>query len=204
MRYQPTRLRSSTAFRCSLRRSRVAWSHEARITKTVKKITTPSEKKVTILSSVSPYRPSPLSPAKAVAAGISQAARTRTGASFRMQGERYPVAWRGRLLQLHRRDPEGKPQQVRVRPRDGLDQARPFPVLVGRLSNGLRLRPGHALARRRSAGRHGARVRADLPRLHDRGEADRTVPHGGRPGDRRQGARGAAHGPGLEHARGPR
>ena len=72
--------------RCSLRRSSAAWIHEATITNTVKKITTPSEKKVTILSSVSPQSPSPLSPAKAVAAGISQAASTRIGVSFRTEG----------------------------------------------------------------------------------------------------------------------
>jgi inorganic pyrophosphatase len=84
--YQPTRLRSSTALRCSLRRSSAPWIQEATITKTVKKITTPSEKNVMILSSVSPQRPSPLSPATAVAAGISQAASTRIGVSFRTEG----------------------------------------------------------------------------------------------------------------------
>ena len=47
-------------------------------------------------SSVSPTRPSPLSPAKAAAAGTSQAASTRTGARNRIRGERYPVARRGR------------------------------------------------------------------------------------------------------------
>ncbi len=38
-----------------------------------------------MLSSVSPQRPSPLSPAKAVAAGTSQAASTKIGASNRMR-----------------------------------------------------------------------------------------------------------------------
>ena len=84
--YQPTRRRSSVALRSCLRRSSVAWIQDATITKTAKKITTPSEKKVMILSSVSPRRPSPLSFAKAVAAGISQAASTTIRASFRTEG----------------------------------------------------------------------------------------------------------------------
>ena len=45
---------------------------------------------------------------------------------------------------------------------------------------------------RRSARRDGLRLRADVPGLRDRGEADRAVPDGGRQGDRRQGARRAA------------
>src|SRR5262249_34607853 len=56
-------------------------------------------------------------------------------------------------------------------------------------------------ARRRSARRDGLRVRADLPRLPDRREADRAVPHGGRQGDRRQGARGARERSDVEPAR---
>src|SRR5919106_5830736 len=137
--YQPTRLRSSLALRCSLRRSRPAWRAESRITARVKKTTTPSEKKVTIRSSVSPTSPSPLS-----------LASSAISPSRRIRAERYPVARRGRrILRVHRRDPEGEPEQVRVRPRAGRDQARPLPLLVGRLPDRRRLRSRHAVARRR-------------------------------------------------------
>src|SRR5205085_5420881 len=107
---------------------------------------------------------------------------------------------------LHRRDPQGEPQQVRVGPRAGPPRARSLPLLVGRLSDRLRLHPRDAGARRRPAGRHGLRLRADLPRLHDRREADRPLPHGGRKGSRRQSAVRAPARPGLEYdgeARGP-
>src|SRR3954447_4581117 len=98
------------------------------------------------------------------------------------------------------RDSQRESQQVRVRPRDARDQARPLPVRLGRLSDGLRIHSGHALARRRSARRDGLRLRADVPRLRDRGQADRAVPDGGRPGRRRQGAGGPVLGSDLEPA----
>ena len=72
------------------------------------------------LSLVSPERPSPLSPAKAVARRDQPGREERArGAQLPHAGsERYPVARRGRVLHVHRRDPEGEPEQVRVRPRD--------------------------------------------------------------------------------------
>src|SRR5437763_8353995 len=100
-----------------------------------------------------------------------------------------------RTADLPGRDPEGKPQQVRVRPRHGRDQARPLPLLLDGLSDRLRLHPGDARAGRRPARRDGAGVGADVPQLRDRREGDRAVPHGGRQGDRRQGAVRAAHDP---------
>src|SRR5215216_104632 len=191
--YQPTRRLSSAALRSSLRRSSQAWRAERRITATAKNTTTPSEKKVMIRSSVSPTMPSPLSPAKSTISFRS-----------RIQGERYPLAGRAPIVRLHRRDPEGKQEQIRVRPRSGRHQARPLSLLLGRLSDGLWVHPGDAVARRRSARRDGLRLRADLPRLHDRREAAGALPDGGRSGHRRQVPRRTVDRPRLEHAREPR
>src|SRR4051794_25134086 len=181
------------------------------ITKTKKSIT-PSEMKVTCLSLVSPSRPSPSVCANALAAATAK--KRQNAARYaaaerkrRLTAGRIPGWRRGNLTgsdgHLHRgrRDPQGEPQQVRVRPRDACDQARPLSVRVGRLSDGLRLHSGHAVARRRPARRDRVRVGADLPRLRDRGEADRAVPDGGRPGRRRQGARRALLGSELEPPR---
>ena len=71
---------------------------------------------------------------------------------------------------LLRRDPQGHPQQVRVGRGAAGDQARPLPLLIGRLSDRLRLHPRHARRGRRPARRDGLRQRADVPRLRDPGE----------------------------------
>ena len=198
--YQPTRLRSSTALRCSLRRSRTAWSQEARITNSVKKITRPRQKKVIDLVVGLAVE------ALAVVAREGGGGRDQPGREEE-EGSQLPHA--GGTIPCRSEWPIPSSASSRSRREAATststttsrrDQARPFPVLVGRLSDRLRLHPGHALARRRPARRDGAGVRADLPGLHDRGEADRPVPDGGRPGHRRQGARRAAHRPGLEHA----
>ena len=74
---------------CSLRLSSRPWSDESSVTSTAKKSTTPRQKNVMILSSVSPSRPSPLSPAKAGAATSSDVAKTKIGASSLIASKRY-------------------------------------------------------------------------------------------------------------------
>ena len=66
------------------------------------------------------------------------------------------------------------------------DQAQPLPVLLGRLSDRLRLHHRHARPARRRARRAGVRLRADLPRLPDRGARRRRPAHGRRGGPQRQ------------------
>ncbi len=66
----------------SLRLSSLPWRSDSRITKRAKNTTTPREKKVMILSSVSPTRPSPLSLANAISLRSSR------------EGDRYDCAGR--------------------------------------------------------------------------------------------------------------
>ena len=79
-----------------------------------------------------------------------------------------------RAPRLHR-DPEGQPQQVRVRRGHRPGGPRPLPLLVDGLPDRLRLPDGPPRPRRRPARRDGLRLGADLPRLRDPGEADRAV-----------------------------
>ena len=90
-----------------------------------------------------------------------------------------------RLAPLRRRDPQGRPQQVRVRPQARRDQARPVHLGVGRVPDGIRLRARDDRARRRPARRAGVRVGADVPRLRGRDQGDRAVQDGRREGARR-------------------
>ena len=84
------------------------------------------------------------------------------------------------------RDPAGLAQQVRVGPGAAGDQAQPLPVLLGPLSDRLRLHHRHDRPARRRA-RH-ARVRGgrDLPRLPDRGAPRRRAADDRRGGAERQ------------------
>ena len=72
------------------------------------------------------------------------------------------------------RDPERIAEQVHVGRRARRDQARPLPVLLGRVSHRLRLHPGHDVPEGHAARRHGVRGRADLPGLRDPGPRDRA------------------------------
>ena len=70
----------------------------------------------------------------------------------------------GRRSPRLRRDPEGEPQQVRVRPGAGGAGSRPVPLLLDGLSHRLRLPGRPSGPRRRPARRHGLRLGADLSR----------------------------------------
>src|SRR5215203_3534296 len=70
---------------------------------------------------------------------------------------------RGGHPPLPRRGPEGVAQQVRVGRSPAGDQARALPVLLRRVSDGLRLHPGDPEREGLGAGRDGVRVGTDLP-----------------------------------------
>jgi Inorganic pyrophosphatase len=85
-----------------------------------------------------------------------------------------------------RRDPEGEPQQVRVRPQARRDQIRSLADERRHVSHRLRLPARHARRGRRSARRARLPDRANISRLPDPGRGDRHVRDGRREGPRRQ------------------
>src|SRR4051794_15529565 len=163
--YQPTRASFCAAFFSSFLRSSRPWIELNTTTTTTKKSITPSEKNVITLSFSSPAQPSPACDAMAGAASASSMARVRAAvlkarieADLTVRGRRpgAPAPGPGkarrarqvdnarhdrRTADLPRRDSQGEPQQVRVRPRHGRDQARPLSVLVDGVSDRLRLHP---------------------------------------------------------------
>ncbi len=186
----------SAALRASLRFSSRPWTQEPKHTTRKKKITTPSEKKVMMLSFGLADEPLAVVVGEGRDGQRQREDQGQEGECARLHRRRsYRVVSpdrERRRLQLHHRDPEGEPEQVRVGPRARAPGPGPVPVLVGRLSDRLRVHPRHAQPGRRPAGRHVLRVGGHVPGLHDRREADRAVPDGGRPGHRRQGAVRAA------------
>ena len=77
--------------------------------------------------------------------------------------------------------PKGSRNKYEYDERARRHQARPLPVLLGRLPGRLRLHPGHAGPRTATAGRDGAGRLADVPGLRDRGARDRGPAHDRRP-----------------------
>ncbi len=173
------RWRNSAALRASLRFSSLLWMNEPRHTTVKKKTTTPSEKKVMMRSSVSPTRPSPLSYWRQRRRRERQADEEgEHGSQTRSHRRRvYRVGWRPAVDDGTRSAASSRSRRAAATSTSGITsatpRARPVPVLLGGVSDRLRLHPRHPGPGRRPARRHVLRVRAHLPRLHDRREAAR-------------------------------